>query len=391
MRSFNGLRARGALLCLLAALALLQGVPLQAQEAPAPDPRRVEAALRKGADFLVLKYWRGLDKATWHSSAELVLLALSRARVTSEQAGFFGKVQEDLDALPLEYTYRVALLAMTLESLDPVRYRDRIAHCAQWLVETQLEDGEWSYPRWAPQPTHVPPPLSVPGKADSPSAARSFRIKRGDRTVTRKDRGDICNTQFALLGLAACARAGMEIPESTWESARSYFKSRQNQDGSWGYCFGDTRPDAGYASMTCAGVASLALCDAARGRKDFAEDPALKAGLKWIAANFSPSENANIDSRNAVHCRWLYFYLVGVERVAGLLGLPRLGDQDWYAAGSNLVLARQQENGSWKDAADDSKASSFCWDRETVDTCFAMLFLSRGTAALAPAQDPPRR
>jgi hypothetical protein len=75
----------------------------------------------------------------------------------------------------------------------------------------------------------------------------------------------------------------------------------------------------------------------------------------------------------------------------GLLDLPRLGDQDWYAAGSNAVLAQQRENGSWKDAADDAKASSFSWDRETVDTCFAMLFLSRGTAPLAPAQDPPRR
>ena len=380
------IRVRSLLLQLFFFFMLLKNAPLGAQESAVPDPKIVDKAVKKGADFLVLKYWRTLDKGKWTSNAELVLLALSRARVRSEQSGFFQKIMEDLDTLPLEYTYRVALLAMTLESLDPVRYRERIAHCAQWLVDTQMEDGEWSYPHASP-PIHVEPPLPTKEEESLPPVARTFLIKKHSLTVTRKDKGDISNTQFALLGLRACSDAGIQIPKSTWESALSYFTHAQNQDGGWGYCIGDAKPDASYASITCAGVASLALCQSAMGRKNISDDPSIQAGLKWIGVHFSPSRNANIEKRNALRCNWLYFYLYSVERLGSLLNLKRLGDKEWYSSGVGYVLEQQRENGSWLDNSDESTCSGIV-DRETVDTCFAMLFLRRGTHPLVNAEDP---
>ncbi|MCX7704183.1 MAG: hypothetical protein N2234_08850, partial [Planctomycetota bacterium] len=47
------------------------------------------------------------------------------------------------------------------------------------------------------------------------------------------------------------------------------------------------------------------------------------------------------------------------------------GERCWYEEGAKAILASQMEDGSW--------------DRELVDTSFAILFLSR--AVVAPADD----
>ncbi|MBI4565513.1 MAG: hypothetical protein HY716_12535 [Planctomycetes bacterium] len=76
------------------------------------------------------------------SPVELVVLTLSHAGVSRDHPVFEKCLQAMLDS-KLEYTYRVALHAMALQRLDPVAHQERLAHCGQWLVDTQCAEGEW--------------------------------------------------------------------------------------------------------------------------------------------------------------------------------------------------------------------------------------------------------
>src|SRR5579864_1691032 len=104
----------------------------------APDPIQVDAAVKKGAVFLLKKYEKGLDPRLLGWNLELLMLSLSHANVERDNEVFLKGLSE-LETSKLEYTYRVASLAMTLSRIDPVKYQRRLAHCAQWLVDTQLQ------------------------------------------------------------------------------------------------------------------------------------------------------------------------------------------------------------------------------------------------------------
>jgi hypothetical protein len=60
------------------------------------------------------------------------------------------------------------------------------------------------------------------------------------------------------------------------------------------------------------------------------------------------------------------YYLWSLERVGVVYGLKTIGDRDWYAWGSTLILAAQHDDGGWADAFPG-----------IPDTCFALLFLRR--------------
>jgi hypothetical protein len=70
---------------------------------------------------------------------------------------------------------------------------------------------------------------------------------------------------------------------------------------------------------------------------------------------------------------WLdYYELWSVERVAVAFNLKRIGDFDWYASGSSLLVTLQQRDGSWQDGH----------YGPVTATAFALLFLRK--ANLAP-------
>ena len=88
-----------------------------------------------------------------------------------------------------------------------------------------------------------------------------MKIKRKrHKHIDIKGVGDISNTQFAILGLKACFDARIEIPRKTWKAALGYIRKYQNKDGGWGYAYAGQRDNQSYASMTCAGVCSIAIC-----------------------------------------------------------------------------------------------------------------------------------
>jgi len=356
------------------------------------DQSKVDTAIKNGADFLAKKY-QAFDAVSWNSTLELVMLTLSHANVSPENETF-KKGLAALESTKLEYTYRVAALAMALQRIDPRKYQDRIAHCAQWLVDTQLPEGEWGYPDTLttadeqPKPITVEPPKLEKKPESGGNTVSMIKIKRQiNKNLNLKAKGDISNTQFAILGLKACHDAGIEIPKPTWQAALAYTLKTQNQDGGWGYYFNGMKDPESYASMTCAGVCSIAICRYGLGNKNAAKDGAVQVGLRWLGAHFKADDNFNITkSHVADPTRWLYYYLYSIERVGKIVGVEELGKQKWYDIGAKYLLAKQKADGSWYTGIEGVQWKQ-AGDIHTADTCFAILFLTKATPPLVPTGD----
>src|SRR5262249_28388162 len=68
------------------------------------------------------------------------------------------------------------------------------------------------------------------------------------------------------------------------------------------------------------------------------------------------------------------YFLWTVERVGVLYDARKMDGKDWYRWGVELLLAAQQDDGSWQEG----KSHGSC---RTLDTCFALLFLKRANLA----------
>lgn len=201
---------------------------------------------------------------------------------------------------------------------------------------------------------------------------------------------DMSNTLYAALALRAAAHSGYEAPDNVWSRMASgalrCMESPQDVVGP----DGQKRRIAGFSyrlqekvfgSTTTAGLSVLAICEELGGR---ALTGALKSkmaaakehGLAWIAHNMMWSVNPH--HGNSHH----YFWVYGLERVGGLYKLERLGDVDWYWDGAAYLLKAQAGNGSWN-------AHGYAY-HEYLDTCLALLFLKKATAAPVSGGAPVR-
>jgi hypothetical protein len=226
--------------------------------------------------------------------------------------------------------------------------------------------------------------------------------------------GDHSNTQYAILGLRSAQNCGVPIPRGLWEDVWAtvidHFVDRQEREGpkvirvklledkehgyvsyksatsipdtarGWTYFAADVaKPNQTEAlkgvtgSMTSVGVASVIIamdCLTQLGSPKLGgarRADALKAandGLAWLTHNFSVETNPG-----HLKGEWHYYYLYGLERACVLAGARNLGQHDWYREGAEWLLGAQSSNGSWT-----RKASNL-----TVDSCFALLFLTKAT------------
>lgn len=275
---------------------------------------------------------------------------------------------------------------MALQRINSSAHRERIAACAQWIVDAQCPDGEWGYPGEIHGWNDVPAGLSIdPPKADAKKEGRGTTTKipiKRRRLPDSKAKGDISNTQFALLGLKACEDAGFEIPKATWQSALAWHLKVQQRDGGWGYHFYGMKDKASYGSMTCAGVCAVAISKFYLGSKDPSKDASVRAGLLWLAKNWTLDDNPGIGKSNVSDPgAWHYYYLYSIERVGKLVATEKVGSHDWYAEGADWLLKKQKEDGSWFTGLNNPMWKQ-AGDLETADTCFAILFLSKSTPPL---------
>ena len=259
-----------------------------------------------------------------------------------------------------------------------------VERAAKWLIEKQEKTGTWGYP-------------------------------------DRGDSYDHSNTQYAMLGLKSAARCGVKIPSKVWKKAAGHWcdvqrinapkvvlkleffrendrgieveekpdDSTRAQDpekvdqGPWGYFIKKrddamvSIEDAGYGSMTCAGLTSLLIAEsellAGKNLNDKLKkriETAKKQGLAWLQHNYSVRGNKPSAGFWSV---FYYYYLYSLERVGVLYGIKTIDGHDWYQEGAMLLVRAQKSDGSWVD-----------YDEIPVlDSAFALLFLRRATIPVA--------
>jgi hypothetical protein len=375
------------------------------------DASKVDQAIKKGVEFLKTAPSAGAHRGIQNSD-ELLLFTFVHAGVSETEPRF----QELLKAVregPLEKTYKVALQAMILEELDRVKNQVRIWQCAQFLVDNQCTNGQWSYgdpvqsvqdvPTGAPAKGDVasvlkPPPGvkdfggSDTGMREKPKVVKKIPVKKNKDGPST---GDNSNSQYAALGLRACHDAGITLPKETLELAAKWW--RDSQDGASGGAAKDKKPGvttggdpileapprgwgykaatgSEYGSMTAGAVGALSIYDYMLDKK-WKKDENVLSGMSWLAAHFSVTENPLKKEH------WHYYYLYGLERAGMLYDTDKIGAQLWYPVGANYLLGAQQADGSWG-GLDKREKGGAAWD-----TCFAILFLKRATRRLDVATE----
>jgi len=271
---------------------------------------------------------------------------------------------------------------------------------------------------------------SSPGTWGYPSGSRSLL------------KFDTSNTQYAVLGLRAATHLGYAVREQTWLGVLRYCAIVMERKGPAGIvCLirrGEGIPDeakahlqnlckiakvAGFrystlerhdhvdGALTCAAISCLVV---ARHQLQIAQSHKLTRKLKsqindmlatawaWLQASWRMDRHPHLASGS-----WYYYFLYSLERAAVLDAVKRVGGNDWYFEGAMQLLARQTrepdvdepkegdgdagEQDSGKAAPNakpaDPKSKDGAWNRkgahETAPTCFALLFLKRGTAPLS--------
>jgi hypothetical protein len=351
------------------------------------DPVKVDLAIGRGVEYLKGQLDPVLANRGDARPLELVLWTLVHAGVSEGDPDFQQLLKVMLDSR-LEHTYNVALQAMLLEELHRVKYQLRIQQCAQFLVDNQCRNGQWSYgtPSLFAEDIHVgmgrdlatvavrtPVREYVPdGQRLKPKVRTFYRIwKRREGPPV----GDNSNSQYALLGLRACHDAGILLPPEVIRQSQKWWRDSQNDDPKrepsegqgWGY--GGRNQGPAYGSMTAGAVGSLAV-GAYILREDWRRDRALQRGLLWLARHFSVAENPEKDNPT----QWLYYYLYALERAGVLAGVEKIGIHDWYSRGVRAILESQQADGAWRGG------------QPVPDTCFAVLFLRRATRPLVTVE-----
>ena len=349
----------------------LAGVGLTAEQ--------VNAAIDRGADFLwdrVVTPRAGFRGRLGENGEYdlLVCLALVKANAHRRIPEFDAALRAYLPTIQSETVgvYGSGVLCMVLEAYGDAEFQPLLRRASRYLLESQSTEGCWEYyPKLAPDVLLDPnagKALQVwGGRPTDGSPAEKWRRQ----TMPGKyEGGDNSVMQYALLGLHAAARSGVEVPREAWQRTLDLYRSRQGPEGGWGYV-GAT--SAGTGSMTCAGIYGVALCRHHLGEKAPAEDEAIERGLGWMTEKFSVSENPGAGTV------WHYYYLYSLERAARTAGAEFVGPHEWYPLGAKFLVDAQKEDGSWIEPGSYET-------RPEVSTSFALLFLTRGTALLTQAR-----
>ena len=283
----------------------------------------------------------------------LLVYALHHAGIPNEDPVMVAAVAF-MKSCPLDYNYSATMQALALADMDSRAHATRLYEIAQWLADTQCENGQWSYGLQSPY---------TPTQGEPVQTGPRFRVVWRD--CRRYPEGDGSNTQFSILALRAALDAGIEIPAIVWQRSLDWYVKGQTEGGGWGYSLRDLRAGA-YHSMTCSGLCAVTICLRALGR-DAAfrngkpeTEPMIGKGLDWLANEGGGRRRAG--GRGG----WgVYYDLYSLERVGMILGLEKIGDRDWYEDGVATLLPLQDPGGSW--------------GKDAVDTAFAILFLRRAT------------
>lgn len=368
------------------------------------DQAAVDAAIKKGAEFLKANGGRFSDG---FPQSELVVLTLLHADVPVNEAPLEQGIEwvKGLDVEKLEFrdkTYRIGMASMALWSLSAQNNQQKLAQFAYFLVANQGPQGEWDYGTNVELPKELKPPeepgaivsgggegqvAKVPPKKPAGGSQVMKKIPVNPKRIGKDN--DYSNTQYALLGLRACAEAAIQIPEKTWKDALKNLEAGQFPEGGWGYSWvtpdnmapGSTlvhaKDEEPYGSMSCSGLCGLIICRHYI-KEDWKKDKKVLKAREWIGKHFSVEEHPNYKGRPMAGGKkqFYYYYLYALERAGMIADTEVFGNHDWYNEGAKVLLAQQQADGSWPD---DELGNG-----NIDDTCFAILFLRKATQPIVP-------
>jgi hypothetical protein len=362
-------------------------VPAQST-VPGVDAARVEAAIARGVAYLKKGQladgsWGG-DRLMAYTA--LCGLTLLECKVPASHQSVINAAEVVRGALPnSNATYDLSVGILFLDRLGDTKDRPLIQAAAIRLLSGQDLWGGWNYtcdplPPAATQemltflkakrPKALPPPPTkllsrwVDPQGPSPIIGELQWNRWGGQVKLYP--GDNSNTQFALLALWVARRH--DVPaELPLVCSYHRYQIMQNADGGWAH---HVMVPKSTNSMTCVGLLGLAIgrgaVPGAAAGKDKLEDPAIHRALQALGRYIgTPAKDAG--ARPPMQN--LYF-LWSVERVAMLYSLKTIGGKDWYGWGAQILLANQRADGSWA-------GMEYTGRNELVDTCFALLFLSR--------------
>lgn len=342
---------------------LAAGVGAGAASAQAfqPKPSKIpdadiDAAIRKGVDWLKASVPDG-GPTGWapHSatSDELILYTFVHGGIPRDDPIFQAYLKKTIDKDP-EKTYSVACAAMALVALDKVGYQWKLEQYARFFVDTQCQNGQWSYGSKVEFPkmlftTSAPArPKTATGSAGAPSKSADPPVRlygtrypagyrpsadagKGTTAQPRKlvplvkrrgpPTGDPSNSQYAALGIRACAEAGLALDPQCLQDALASWETKQNADGGWGYLDSGKDGSTSFGSMTVGGVGAVAIYDWLL-RKPWKDNPKVVKGCQWIADTWDLTRNPKSVKFNV---SFQYYYIYGIERVGMLVGTDTIG------------------------------------------------------------------
>ncbi len=371
---------------------------------PKVDQKRVDDAILKACEWLLNQ--SGKLPTGKHTFAgirsvalrydELVLLTVLESgwdRRDPRVQALISKVATN----PMDITYHVVLKAMCLATIDPMKYQQQLAQCAQFLVDNQNSNGGWSYGQAIQTPASYTPvekgpveiETGVQGNGRPAKVIKQIEIKKGKALGTTES--DASNSQYAALGIRACLSGLVVVPKESITSAEAYWEKLQQSDGGFGYGTGPNRDISEgkpYGSMTAGAIGALGIYKYYRNRVwkdtvDIKNAPSIVKGVAWMGQNLSYQKNpfAGFEA-------WKYYWFYAVERAGRILETESFGAREWYPEGAEAILGLQKPDGSfaaevWKlpPQAMGSIKDIAC-PGVTMETCFSILFLRRGTPKL---------
>jgi hypothetical protein len=353
--------------------------PLGAQgdrQPPAVNQPAIDEAIKKGAEWLLEQAKGGLPSYgdEWQTVDELVLYALLHAGVDPKNPEVVKLLKLVAERVP-NHTYTNAIRAQAMHKYDHKLLAEHLRGAAQWLIDNQSQRGFWGYGKEVnvatpPKITVTPDPQKVysgpKGGAVAEAGSSRGNTTASQRVVLKRNgwgqENDNSNSQYALLGLAACMAAGFYPPQDCLDLAEKWFTDQQNEDGGWCY---KERGEGSTGAMTAAGVSSLCVILRAKNNLTPAKDIRIQKGLKWLGDNLTFDNNPRGG--------WHYYWIYSVERAGSFSGSDWFGDRPWFKEGSDWLVGKQNGDGSWGGEGGGKKIA---------DTAWAMLFLRRATRSI---------
>lgn len=270
-----------------------------------------EAAVERGTKYLI----RRAEDPGEHRA--LFLLTMIEIQVPGHEPVFRRLLKEVLSRTP-ESTRDAALEAMALLALDPIAHRNRLAHCAQFLIDNQAADGRWGVGE-AVDPPEVPPISELPPATPPPDPRkRAFGLPtpKPPKVTLRKRRdgpaaGDGVNSRWAAWGLLACHRAGWDAPEGLSEKAAAAWRS---------------------GGGDAADVVSALCIHLFLSGKDYKMDRDVLDAVERLGDPERPTDPCS---------------LVALKIALGHFGSEKRGGRDWWPQGIKILTEAQKDDGSW--------------------------------------------